>query len=51
MGEASEHLLKLSIDAIEESDENRILKDLSKENFVAKVRDLGKGAEKREKDD
>lgn len=100
MGEASEHLLKLPIDAIEESvdatpavacseeelilvlqdlvkavdeksyipqtptaenpalsddyvfytsDENRILKDLSKENFVAKVRDLGKGAEKREK--
>ncbi len=100
MGEASEHLLKLPIDAIEESvdatpavacseeelilvlqdlvkavdeksyipqtptaenpalsddyvfytsDENRILKDLSKENFVAKVRDLGKGAEKRKK--
>ncbi|MBQ9768037.1 MAG: hypothetical protein IJW37_08040 [Lachnospiraceae bacterium] len=31
------------------SDENMILKDLSKENFVAKVRDVGKGAEKRKK--
>lgn len=31
------------------SDENVILKDLSKENFVAKVRDVGKGAEKRKK--
>ena len=31
------------------SDENAILKDLSKENFVAKVRDVGKGAEKRKK--
>lgn len=31
------------------SDENRILKDLSKENFVAKIQDLGKGAEKRKK--
>lgn len=29
------------------SDENRILKDLGKENFVGKVLDLSKGAEKR----
>ncbi|MGN1085305.1 MAG: hypothetical protein ACI4QX_09880 [Lachnospiraceae bacterium] len=31
------------------SDENKILKDLSKENFVAKVLDLSKGAAKRKK--
>lgn len=28
------------------NDENLILKDLKKENFVGKVKDLGKGAEK-----
>lgn len=61
MGEASEHLLKLPIDAIEESVDATpavacseeelllVLQDLAKENFVAKVWDLGKGAEKRKK--
>lgn len=32
------------------NDENLVLKDLKKENFVGKVKDLGKGAKKRKED-